>query len=162
MKAECQALTGMQHVSRIQFAQKLGTAYHSCVLRHFETLTAGGTVISTAPALAPLIQGFYATCEQNMTQHNQVDWISQVGKYILLYWAGAVIVGPTGIVNVLSTGTWVTVPVVPNTNFNIFMTTFITACRIHLTTMSGMYINTVIVPPIPPIPWTGALLQTTP
>ena len=158
---ECSALTGMQHVSRVQFSQKLATAYHNSILRHFETLTAGGTVINTAPAVTTLYNGFLVSCEQNMMQHNQVNWLQQIGQYVMLYWAGAIIIGPTGIVNVTGTGSWTAPPVVPNLDFNIILWTMEAACRIHLMTLTGIYTSTVTTPPLV-TPWSGALLQTTP
>lgn len=161
--SECMALTGMTHVSRVQFAEKMATAYHNCILRHFETLTSGGTVVNTSPKLPMLIQGFLAVCNQNMAQHNQVNWIQQIGQFILQYWVGALITGPTGFVNVTSTGTWTAPPVAPNYDFNIILYTFEAVARTHLVTLTGIYTSTVvIIPPPMTTPWSGGLLQTTP
>ena len=157
---EMMALTGMQHVSRVQYAQKFSTAYHNSVLRHFDTLTAGGVVISTAPLVPVLFQGFLATCEQNLHQHKNVNWCQQVGKYVQQYWVGAVITGPTGVVTVTGTGSWNAPPVIQNTDFNIILWTFELAARIHLMTLTGTYVSTVV--PGVTSPWSGAMLQTIP
>lgn len=162
-RTECMALTGNPHVTETQFAQKLSQAYHNCILRHFESLTAGGVVINTAPKLPVLFQGFLQVCTQNKLQHNQVNWVQQVGNYITLYWTGAMITGPTGFVNVTSPGSWTAIPTAPTLDFNMFLLAFETSARIHLLTLTGIYTSTVVIIP-PPLttPWSGALLQTTP
>lgn len=160
---ECLALTGMTHVSRVQYAQRMSQAYHNCVMRHFDTLTAGGVVVNTVVNLPTLFQGFLQVCNQNLTHHRQVNWVQQIGRYIQLYWAGAIIVGPTGFVNVTSTGSWVSVPVVPNLDFNMILYAFEVAARIHLMTLTGIYTSTVvIIPPPMTTPWSGAMMQTFP
>jgi len=83
---ECMALTGMPHISTLQFAQRMAMAYHNCVLRHFESMTGGGVVISTTPFVPMLVAGFIYISAQNATQHSQVNWLSQIGKYIKNYW----------------------------------------------------------------------------
>jgi len=158
---ECMAITQEEHVSREKYADVVSKAYHNCVLRHFESLTAGGTVINTAPKLPMLYNGLLAVGNQNINQHSGVDWIQQVGVHIMQYWAGALITGPTGFVNVTTMGTWATVPIVQNYDFKIILHALATACRIHMLTLIGIYTSTVIVPPVV-APWSGALLITTP
>lgn len=157
------ALTGMQHVSRVQYSQKMSQAYHNCVLRHFETLTSGGTVVNTSANIPILFQGFLQVCEQNLQQHNNVNWVQQIGQFVIQYWTGALITGPTGFVNVTSPGTWTGVPVVQNFDFNIILYAFEAAARVHMASLTGIYTSTVVIIP-PPLttPWSGALLQTTP
>lgn len=152
------ALTGMQHVSRVQYSNQMSSAYHECVLRHLDTLTAGGTVINTAPKLPMLNQGFLAVCEQNMMTHQNVNWIQQIGQYIITYWTGASIVGPTGTVTVTSPGSWTGPPVVQNLDFNVILYTFEAAARIHIMSLTGIYVSSVV--PGVTSPWSGALLQT--
>lgn len=154
------ALTGMQHVSRTQFANKFATAYHNSVMRHFDAMTAGGVVINTAPNVPMLSQGFLSICEQNMSQHNQINWIGQIGKYVKLYWTGGIITGPTGIVNITSPGGWMAPPVVQNYDFNIILWTFEATARVHIMSLIGIYTSTVV--PGVVTPWSGATLQTIP
>lgn len=154
------ALTGMTHVSRVQYSQIMASAYHESVLRHFDTLTAGGTVINTAPKLPALVQGFLSVCEMNMGQHQGVNWLSQIGTYIITYWTGAMIIGPTGTVTVASPGSWIGPPVVQNLDFNIILYTFEAAARIHIMSLTGIYVSSVV--PGVTSPWSGALLQTFP
>lgn len=160
---ECMALTGQKHVSRQQYAQKMSQAYHNCVMRHFESLTGGGVVVNTAANLPALYQGFLVTGEMNMVQHKNVNWVQQIGKYIMAYWAGAFISGPTGFVNVTYTGSWTAIPVPQNLDFNLILLAFANTARIHLLTLMGIYTSTVVIIP-PPVttPWSGALLVTIP
>lgn len=157
---KCMALTGMTHVSRVQYSQIMSSAYHESVVRHFDTLTAGGRVINTSPKLPLLNQGFLATCEMNLQQHQGVNWLQQIGKYIISYWTGAIIVGPTGTVTVTSPGSWLGPPVVQNLDFNIILYTFEAAARIHIMSLTGIYVSSVV--PGVTSPWSGALLQTIP
>jgi hypothetical protein len=158
---ECMALTGRKHVSREQYSQKLSQAYHNCVMRHFDTPTAGGTVINTAPKVPALYRGFLSICEQNLKHHKQINWIEQVGVHILQYWAGAFITGPTGFVSVTSVGSWSPIPIRQNYDFNLILRAFALTCRVHMMTLTGLYTSTVTVPPFT-VPWSGGLLQTIP
>lgn len=151
----------MPHVSKEQYAQKMSQAYHNSIARHFDTITGMGKPIGLEAKLPALYQGFLAICTANLAQHNQVNWVKQVGKFIKLYWVGAFIQGPTGFVNVLNVGQWVSVPVPANTDFNLILYAFESAARIHLMTMTGTYTSTVTTPPIV-TPWSGAFLQTIP
>ena len=71
------------------------------------------------------------------------------------------IVGPTGFVTVTGTGMWKAPPLPQNFDFNLMLWTFEAAARVHLTSLTGFYTSTVIVPPIV-VPWSGALLITLP
>jgi hypothetical protein len=93
-----------------------------------------------------------------MNQYNNINWVQQIGKYITQYWAGAIIIGPTGIVNVTSTGTWKAPPVKQNYDFNIILWLFEATARIHIMTLVGTYTSTVL--PGVVSPWSGALFQS--
>lgn len=158
-RSEINALTGMQHVSRIQYAQVIAKAYNGLVGRLFEQLTAGGTVIGYQAGLPGLISGIHNTTEMNLGQHKMPNFFSQIAPYIYIYWAGKVIVGPTGIVNVLNTGRFKGPVIKQNLTFQIWINTFIAVCRVHLMTLQGTYINNITGITTP---WSGVLLQTTP
>lgn len=158
---ECMALTGQKHVSRTQFAARMSGAYHNCMLRHFDSMTAGGTAITIAAMQPILFQGFLTICEQNLNQHNGVNWAQQIGNYVIQYWTGAVIVGPIGIVNVTYPGSWIAPYVPQNLDFNLILYSIEAAARVHLATMLGIYTSTVTTPPVT-TPWSGAMLQTFP
>jgi len=155
------ALIGKQHVSRFEFSLTLATAYHECVLRHYDAFTAGGVVINTAPKIQALYQGILQIAEMNRKSHKDVNFVQQIEPYIYVYWTGAVIIGPTGIVNVTSPGSWVSIHIKQNFDFNVILYAFESAARIHLATLTGIYTSTVIQPPIT-TPWSGASLQTFP
>lgn len=157
---ECQALTGMKHVSRVQYSQILSSAYHNCAMRHFDTMTAGGTALTQTAKQPILFNGFLSMCESNLTQHTEINWLKQIGQYVKLYWVGAIITGPTGVVTLTSTGTWSAPVIKQNLDFSIMIYSFIAAARIHLMTMTGQYVSTVL--PGVVTPWSGAMLQTIP
>lgn len=157
---ECQALTGMKHVSRVQYSQIMASAYQNCVQRHFETVTGLGTPVSLIPKYPILYNGFLNTCEENLGSHREINWLRQIGKFIIRYWDGAVIVGPTGIVTVTNMGNWLAPNIKQNLDFNIMLYSYAATARIHLMTLAGTYVSTVI--PGLSTPWSGVTLQTTP
>jgi len=137
---EMMALTGKQHI-----------------LRHFDSMTAGGIVINANPKLPILQNGFQVICNMDIRQHTNVNWIEQIGQYILIYWAGMMVLGPTGTVAVTDVGKWNAIKVKQNMNFNIILWSFEMTARIHLLTMLGIYTSSVV--PGVSAPWTGAMLQ---
>lgn len=158
-RSEINALTGMQHVSRIQFAQVIGKAYNGLVGRTTEQLTAGGRVIAYQAGLPSLIRGIYSTTEMNLGQHKMVNFFTQISPYIYSYWAGKTIIGPTGIVSIQNVGRFKGPIIKQNLTFQIWINIFIAVCRVHLLTLSGTYTNNVTGLTTP---WSGALLLTTP
>ncbi len=153
---ECMALTGMRHVSRTQYARTLATAYHTCVQRHYETMSSGGKITNADPKYQGLFQGFLSMCEQNLHRHGDINWISQVGVYVQQYWPGIIMTGPTGIVTVNTTGTWLAPKVRQNYDFRIIIYSLIATARVHIKTLTGTYVSTVL--PITS-PWSGTLLN---
>jgi hypothetical protein len=159
-KTKCMVLTGQQHISVPQFAQTISDAYHQAVSLHFDTMTAGGTIINNAPKFPILNQQILAQCNANLASQSEVHILNQIGPFILSYWTGLVITGPTGVVTVLSPGTWVGVPVVQNLDFNIMLNMMVTCFRTHIMTVTGQYVSSVV--PGVVSPWSGALLQALP
>jgi hypothetical protein len=98
-----------------------------------------------------------------------------VGPAVIVYWTGARmqsaippnIPAPGSIKNivtitglVLNPGVWTPLPVPPNNNTSIFLDAFINAAKIHLTTVSGLYVVLAqYPPPAPPaagiVNWSG-------
>lgn len=159
-KTKCMVLTGQQHISVPQFAQTIADAYHQAVTLHFDTMTAGGVIVNNAPKFPILYQQILAQCNANLASQSEVHILNQIGPFILSYWTGLVITGPTGVVTVLSPGTWVGVPVVQNFDFNIMLNMMITCFRTHIMTVTGQYVSSVV--PGVVSPWSGALLQALP
>jgi hypothetical protein len=153
-------LTGQQHISVPQFAQTISDAYHQAVSLHFDTMTAGGRIVNNAPKFPILYQQILAQCNANLASHSEVHLLNQIGPFILSYWTGLIITGPTGVVTILSPGNWVGVPVVQNMDFNIMLNTMITCFRTHIMTVTGQYVSSVV--PGVTSPWSGALLQALP
>lgn len=158
-RTECQALTGMKHVSRVQYSRILSSAYHNSVMRHFDIVTGNGKAVTQLAKQPILFGGFLATCEANLLQHNDVNWLAQIGKYIKLYWTGCVITGPGGVVTVTSPGTWVAPKVVQNLNFDIMIQSFAAASKIHILSLQGMYVSSMMGITSP---WFGGSLRTIP
>lgn len=158
-RSELNALTGLQHVSRIQFAQIVGNAYNNLVMNHQETLTAGGKVVGAPARLPALISGIHSITESNLYQHKTVNFFSQIAPFIYSYWAGQIIPGPTGIVTLANVGQFRGPIIKQNLNFQIWISTFAAVCFTHIQTLAGTYLNTVTGLTTP---WAGALLITTP
>lgn len=159
-KTKCSVLTGPQHISVPQFAQTISEAYHQAVSLHFDTMTAGGRLVNNVPKLPLLNQQILAQCNANLASQNEVYILNQIGPFIQSYWTGLIITGPTGIVTIISPGTWVGIPVVQNFDFNILLNMMITCFRTHIMTLTGQYVSTVV--PGVTAPWSGALLQSLP
>lgn len=161
-KTKCAVLSGPQHISKELFAQTIAEAYHQCISLHFDSMSGGGRLVNNAPKLPILNQQILGVCTANLASHQDVDFLKQIGPFIQAYWAGNLIVGPCGITTITSIGTWNNIKVPPNTDFNIILNALILSCRTHLMTLTGTFQSTVIVPPIPPLPWSGAMLQSLP
>lgn len=158
-KSQISALTGRQHVSRIQFAETIAKAYNGLVTRAFETVTGGGKVVAPITGLPGLIAGIYSITEQNLHQHNEVNFFSQIAPYFKMYWVGKQIIGPTGFVVINNTGQYKGPMIKQHFNFEIWVNIFVACCATHIMTLSGTYttyawgVTT---------PWSGALLVSLP
>lgn len=152
-------LTGNPHTTTEQFAWTIADAYHQAVTLHFETMTGGGRIINNAPKLPILYQGILAVCKANSATHAPVQFTQQIGVHIQQYHIGGIITGPLGIVNILSPGVWVGVPVVQNTNFSIMLNALLMSFRTHIMRLQGIYVSSVV--PVSS-PWSGALLVALP
>jgi hypothetical protein len=105
---------------------------------------------------------------------NSITLLDIIGPAVIAYWVGGqmapippVIPAPGAIANialtqgiVLNPGTWSPIPVPPNNDSSVFLNAFITAAKIHLSTISGLYIVMAqYPPPAPPapgiLPWSG-------
>lgn len=159
-KTKCAVLTGKQHISVEQFSYTISDAYHQAVSLHFDSMTAGGQITNNTPKFPILNQQILAQCKANLASHSDARLLDQIGSFILSYWTGLIIVGPTGIVTVTSPGTWVGLSVVQNLDFNIMLNAMVTCFRSHIMTVSGQYVSTVVTGVVSP--WSGASLQSLP
>ena len=158
-RTEIGALTGYQHISRMQYSQVISSAYNNLILRCFETLTGGGIVVGASARLPLLYNGILSTCEMNLHQSNNVNFFNQISPYIYSYWAGQTIPGPLGLVTITGTGSFKGPIIAQNFNIQIFISIFCGVVATHILTLTGQYLNYVtgVVSP-----WSGALLLTTP
>jgi hypothetical protein len=159
-KTKCAVLTGPQHISETQFAQTIADAYHSAVSLHFDSMTAGGKLINNAPKLPILQQQIQMWCSMNRTTSQDVDFLKQIGPAFIQYWTLLSIIGPTGSVIVTSPGVWNNIRVTQNFDFQIILNALILSCRVHLTTLTGIYTSSVI--PGVTAPWNGTMFQSLP
>lgn len=159
-KVRCNVLTGNPHVTTQLFANTIASAYHECMMLHFDSLTAGGKLTNTAPKLPLLQQQILTFCEANRQNPNDLDLLQQIGPSFIQYHVGAIWVGPTGTNTVISPGTWTNIKTPANTNFQIILDNLITSCRVHLTTITTLYVSTVL--PGVTTTGTGALFQCMP
>lgn len=158
-RAGMNALTGMQHVSRMQYSQIIAKSYNSVIENTFETLTGAGKVIAPIAGVPGLTAGIYQITEMNLHQHKAINFIRQMNPYIQTYWASKVIIGPTGVVKILSPGNFMG-PIIPqNMDFRIKINIMCAAIAVHLMTLTGMYTNNVTGVTTP---WSGALLTPLP
>lgn len=155
-KTKMNVLTGPQHISTDQFARTIADAYHQSISLHFDSMTAGGKVINNAPKYPILYQQILGTCNANLNSHQDVDILKQIGPFLKNYWTGLVIIGPTGIVTVSGTGTWVNPKVAQNLNFQIILNAMIVSMRTHIMTLTGTYVSTTV--PGVSGPWSGGSL----
>lgn len=160
-KAKCNVLTGNPHVTPELFAFTIADAYVTCISMHFDSMSGMGVVTTFAPKLPLLQQQILMYCNLNRQSHADIDLLAQIGPAFVNMWPGEIIIGPTGITTVTSGGVWQNTKVQPNTNFQVILNALERACRVHITTLTGQYISTVI-QPFPPVPWVGSLLQSMP
>ena len=157
-ETEMGALTGKQHISREQYSQVIATAYHNCILRHFDAMTGGGKVFGLEAKLQPLYEGVLQICNANLGGHSPVNFVQQLQLLIMQYWTGVWISGPTGIVALTSPGSFTSPYVGPNLDFRIILKVYGGCFRAHLATLTGVYTSTVV--PGLVTPWSGGFLQT--
>lgn len=156
-KAQLGALTGIQHLSRQQYANTVATAYDMCIMRHFDTLSGGGKVIVPGKALL-LEQQILGILELNATNHAQVNLVQQFGPAIKAYWTGAQILGPAGSASVNFTGVWLALPMPQNMSFQIMINNIAITAQIHLLSLVGTH--KMFSFPWAVVPWSGGFLRT--
>lgn len=152
------------------FAKLLTTSYDIAIKSGKETINPiplfkGNTSIMESQLVALLTQ----------TQMSKATTLLDIiGPAIISYWVGGqmapippLIPAPGAIANitmtqgiVLNPGSWTSFPVPPNNNPSVFLNAFILSAKIHLSTISGLYVVLAqYPPPAPPapgvLPWTG-------
>lgn len=159
-KTKCNVLTGPQHVSKELFAQTIAESYHQVMTLGFDSMTAGGKLVNNAPKLPNLYNNILSICSANLSSHQDVDFLKQIGPFFVSYFTGLIITGPTGTVTITVPGQWNSIKVVQNFDFQIILNALIVSCRTHIMTLQGQYVSSVV--PGVVAPWSGALFQTLP
>ena len=132
----------------------------------------------------PLMKGNTSAMEAQLItllsqtqKSNSLTLLDVIGPAIISYWTGGIMApipplppAPGAIKNialtqglVLNPGIWIPIPVLPNNNPSTFLDAFISSARIHLTTISGLYIVLAQYPPPSPpapgvLPWSGYIV----
>lgn len=159
-KTQCNVLTGNPHVTTQLFANTIANAYHTCMSLHFDSMTGAGVLTNNAPKLPLLTQTILQYCELNRQTTSDVDLLQQIGPAFITYHTGLIWVGPLGTNTVVSPGTWSNIKTPPNTNFQIILNNLQMACMVHLTTITTLYVSSVV--PGVTSPSTGALFVCMP
>lgn len=157
-KSEVLALSGDPHVTEKKFADTVANAYASCVSRHIETMSGGGTLLIPPTNTQALASSILQRIHQNLQGHREVNIIQQFGPYIQQYWIGAQYAGPAGTGVVTYTGTWSAPPLPVNLDFRVFVEGFTVAAMVHIMSLVG--IHTMFTPPGATVPWSGVTLVT--
>ena len=141
---QAEILAGLRspHSDKTRGAEVIAKAYTNLILRHFETLTGAGQYYSAPTKTAILQSGLQTIFLQNLSaETNRVSQFNKGGPYMKLFWAGAVIPGPLGIVTVTNTGTWKG-PVMPENNDpTLWLRVLCGITATHLLSLSGTYLN---------------------
>ena len=152
------------------FAKTFTLAYDTAV-------KAGKEMISPIPVMkgnTAAMEAQIVTLLSQTQKSNSLTLLEVIGPAIISYWTGALMASipplppaPGAIKNisltqglVLNPGVWTPIPVPPNNNPSIFLDAFISSAKIHLMTVSGLYIVLAqYPPPAPPapgvLPWSG-------
>ena len=161
------------------YGNSMSAFANSFTLAYDSAIRAGGETISRVPIATANVSGMQTLLESLLTQtqrSNGPNLLQIIGPAIVTYWTGATllplppILPPPGAIKSVSTtqaivinpGQWSPIDVLPNNNSNLFLDTFITSARIHLSTISGTYFVTAAYPSptgaiIAPgvVPWSG-------
>lgn len=149
-----------QHLDRFKQAITLALAYNTLVLNHYEPLTGGGKFVTGGLKVPVVIANLQLIFEaQRRSGFNKINFFKLMKPSIDFYWTGMVCVGPLGVVTVTSPGVFKGPSIPENTSIEGFVDIFASVMRVHLTTLTGTYLNyyTGVTSP-----WSGATLLSLP
>lgn len=155
------------------FAKTFTLAYDTAIKAGKETVSPIPLMKGNTSAMEAQLILFLSQTQKS----NSTTLLDVIGPAIISYWTGGLlmpippIIPPPGAIKsialtqglVLNPGSWTPIPVPPSNNSSIFLDAFITAAKIHLSTVSGLYIVLAqYPPPAPPapgvIPWVGYIV----
>jgi hypothetical protein len=150
-------------------------------LAYYSAIKSGKEIINPIPLAKGNTTGMEAQLKQLLNQtviSKSSTLLDVIGVAVITYWTGAIMQSippitpaPGAIKNitltqglVLNPGNWTTIVVPTNNNVSIFLDAFINSAKIHLTTVSGLYIVLAqYPPPAPPAPgvlnWSGYIIS---
>lgn len=152
------------------FAKTFTTAYDVAIKSGKETISPIPLFKGNASVMESQLVAFLTQTQTSRA----LTLLDIIGPAIISYWTGGLMMplppippAPGAIKNitltqgiVLNPGTWTPFPVPPNNNPSVFLDAFITSAKLHLTTVSGLYVVLAqYPPPAPPapgvLPWVG-------
>lgn len=167
--------------STSEFANFLANEYQACVKNGADNVTKNSLRKGNFPMMVSLLNVAGTTGMATKTEDFWSKWMDLLGQAIVGYWTGAQLTvtkipktpapGTTAnmqvtSVNVTNPGVW---PkgffVAPNDDVSVFVNSFISAAKLHLTTISGQCTTiSQYPPPAPPgpavLPWAGYSVKT--
>ncbi len=155
------------------FAKAFALAYDTAIKTGKETVSPIPLMKGNVTAMEAQIVGLLSQTQKS----NSLTLLDVIGPAVITYWTGGLmmpippIIPPPGAIKsialtqglVLNPGVWTPIPVPSNNNPSVFLDAFINAAKIHLSTVSGLYIVLAqYPPPAPPapgvIPWSGYIV----
>jgi len=152
------------------FAKSFTTAYDIAIKSGKETISPIPLLKGNPTAMESLL----ITLLSQTQMSTSLTLLDVIGPAIISYWAGGTMApippippAPGSVANialtqgiVLNPGIWSPIPVPPNNDSSVFLNAFVTSAKLHLTTVSGLYIVLAqYPPPAPPapgvLPWVG-------
>lgn len=155
------------------FANKLTTEYDACIRRGYQTINNIPIQTGQVPAMLGLVTSACAIAFGKTSGNHTI--IDDIGKGVVAYWTGATltpgippIIPATGAIANLITnsafvttpGTWTPVgPNIPTESIDDFLDVLISAMKVHLTTVEGIYLTTSTYPGFPLVPPAPGILS---
>lgn len=155
------------------FAKTFTLAYDAAVKSGKETISPIPLMTGNTTAMEAQIVAFLSQTQMS----NSLTLLDVIGPAIISYWTGGLMMtlpplppAPGAIKNisltqgvVLNPGVWTPIPVPASNNASIFLDAFISSAKIHLMTVSGLYVVLAqYPPPAPPapgvLPWSGYII----
>lgn len=155
------------------FAKAFTLAYDTAVKAGRETISPIPLMKGNPTVMEAQIVAFLSQTQMS----NSLTLLDVIGPAVISYWTGGLmmpippILPPPGAIKsialtqgiVLNPGVWTPIPVPPNNNPSTFLDAFIASAKIHLMTVSGLYVVLAqYPPPAPPapgvLPWSGYII----
>lgn len=148
-----------QHNDSTKFSRIMANSYTNFVNRHFDTMTGGGRPVGISAKNIILRRQIQTILDRNIKNSRKINFFNDLEPFIKSFWMGQVITGPTGMVVINNPGIFKGPHVPENNSIDIFLGVLQGVIGVHMLSMTGLYTNAYTGVTIP---WTSALLKTTP